>query len=117
MTKLQIRMRQVDQVKDFVDLLSKYPYEMDLVSGRYTIDAKQGFGIILEPFYFSNFAFFSFILIYLISYFYLFIIICRKRGFHMPAERKKHLAKEISTPDARGLKVCRKRLLQPNQPK
>lgn len=30
MTKLQIRMRQVDQVKDFVDLLSKYPYEMDL---------------------------------------------------------------------------------------
>ena len=39
MTKLQIRMRQVDQVKEFVDLLSKYPYEMDLVSGRYTIDA------------------------------------------------------------------------------
>lgn len=38
MTKLQIRMRQVDQVKDFVDLLSKYPYEMDLVSGRYTIE-------------------------------------------------------------------------------
>ena len=32
MTKLQIRMRQVDQVKEFVDLLSKYPYEMDLVS-------------------------------------------------------------------------------------
>ena len=26
MTKLQIRMRQVDQVKDFVDLLSKYPH-------------------------------------------------------------------------------------------
>ena len=38
MTKLQIRMRQVDQVKDFVNLLSKYPYEMDLVSGRYTMD-------------------------------------------------------------------------------
>ena len=35
----------------------------------------------------------------------------------MPAERKKHLAKEISTPDARGLKGRRKRLLQPNQPK
>ena len=45
MTKLQIRMRQVDQVKDFVDLLSKYPYEMDLVSGRYTIDAKSLLGI------------------------------------------------------------------------
>ena len=36
---------QVDQVKDFVDLLSKYPYEMDLVSGRYTIDAKSLLGI------------------------------------------------------------------------
>lgn len=35
----------------------------------------------------------------------------------MPAERKKHLTKEISTPDARGLKGCRKRLLQPSQPK
>ena len=45
MTKLQIRVRQVDQVKDFVDLLSKYPYEMDLVSGRYTIDAKSLLGI------------------------------------------------------------------------
>ena len=45
MTKLQIRMRQVDQVKEFVDLLSKYPYEMDLVSGRYTIDAKSLLGI------------------------------------------------------------------------
>lgn len=33
----------------------------------------------------------------------------------MPAKRKKHLAKEVSTPDARGLKGCRKRLLQPNQ--
>ena len=41
MTKLQIRMRQVDQVKDFVDLLSKYPYEMDLVSGRYTIEDRK----------------------------------------------------------------------------
>ena len=47
MTKLQIRMRQVDQVKDFVDLLSKYPYEMDLVSGRYTIDAKSLLGILM----------------------------------------------------------------------
>ena len=49
--------------------------------------------------------------------FYLFIIICRKRGFHMPTKRKKHLAKEVSTPDARGLKGCGKRLLQLNQPK
>ena len=32
----------------------------------------------------------------------------------MPAKRKKHLAKEISTFDARGLKSYRKRLLQTN---
>lgn len=32
----------------------------------------------------------------------------------MPAKRKKHLTKEISTPEARGLTVCRKRLLQTN---
>ena len=38
-------MQQVDQVKDFVNLLSKYPYEMDLISGRYTIDAKSLLGI------------------------------------------------------------------------
>ena len=32
----------------------------------------------------------------------------------MPAKRKKHLTKEISTVDARGLKGYRKRLLQIN---
>ena len=45
MIKLNIQMQQVDQVKDFVNLLSKYPYEMDLISGRYTIDAKSLLGI------------------------------------------------------------------------
>ena len=45
MIKLNIQMQQVDHVKDFVNLLSKYPYEMDLISGRYTIDAKSLLGI------------------------------------------------------------------------
>lgn len=45
MTKLQIRLQQTDQVRAFVDLLSRYPYEMDLVSGRYIIDAKSLLGI------------------------------------------------------------------------
>lgn len=45
MIKLNLQMQQVDQVKEFVNLLSKYPYEMDLVSGRYTIDAKSLLGI------------------------------------------------------------------------
>lgn len=45
MTQVKIRLQQVDQVKDFVNLLSRYPYEIDLVSGRYTIDAKSLLGI------------------------------------------------------------------------
>ena len=50
MTQVKIRLQQVDQVKDFVNLLSRYPYEIDLVSGRYTIDAKSLLGIYsLDP--------------------------------------------------------------------
>lgn len=45
MTQVKIRLQQVDQVKDFVNLLSRYPYEIDLVSGRYTFDAKSLLGI------------------------------------------------------------------------
>lgn len=45
MTNVAVQLKQVNQVKEFVDLLSKYPFEMDLVSGRYTIDAKSLLGI------------------------------------------------------------------------
>lgn len=45
MTSVSILIQQVTQVSRFVKLLTKYPYEMDLVSGRYTVDAKSLLGI------------------------------------------------------------------------
>ena len=32
-------------VKDFVNVVSKYPYEIDLRNGRYVVDAKSILGI------------------------------------------------------------------------
>lgn len=40
MTEVKIRLQQTDQVKKLVDFLTPCPYEVNLVSGRYTIDAK-----------------------------------------------------------------------------
>lgn len=34
-----------DNVKNFVSLVSRYPYDMDLRSGRYVVDAKSILGI------------------------------------------------------------------------
>ena len=39
MTEVKIRLQQTDQVKKLVDFLTPCPYEVNLVSGRYTIDA------------------------------------------------------------------------------
>ena len=36
---------QVNQVKDFVDLVSRYDFDVDLVSDRYTVNAKSMLGI------------------------------------------------------------------------
>ena len=35
----------VEQVKAFVDLITPYPYEIDLISGRFLVDAKSILGI------------------------------------------------------------------------
>ena len=35
----------MDSVKDFVNCVSRYPYEIDLHSGRYVVDAKSLLGI------------------------------------------------------------------------
>ena len=40
MTVLKISLVTIDQVKRFVDLVSKIEGDVDLLSGRYTIDAK-----------------------------------------------------------------------------
>ena len=34
-----------DNVKNFVSLVNRYPYDMDLRSGRYVVDAKSILGI------------------------------------------------------------------------
>ena len=45
MRKLQIQLKTIDDVKDFVNIVSKCPYEVDLSSGRYVVDAKSIMGI------------------------------------------------------------------------
>lgn len=46
MRKLKVVFKNVDEVKSFVDIVSKYPYEMDLAKGSIVIDAKSLLGII-----------------------------------------------------------------------
>lgn len=45
MTEIEVLLNNVDKVKSFVMAVSKFDTDMDLVSGRYTIDAKSIMGI------------------------------------------------------------------------
>lgn len=45
MQKVQISLNSIDKVKSFVNLISQFDYDFDLVSGRYVIDAKSIMGI------------------------------------------------------------------------
>lgn len=45
MTTVQISLNSIDKVKSFVNDLTKFDYDFDLVSGRYVIDAKSIMGI------------------------------------------------------------------------
>ena len=45
MYKVSISLNSIDKVKSFVNEISKYDYDFDLVSGRYVIDAKSIMGI------------------------------------------------------------------------
>lgn len=45
MTTLEISLVTIDQIKRFVDLVSGIDGDADLVSGRYTVDAKSIMGI------------------------------------------------------------------------
>ena len=45
MKSVQISLKMASSVKDFVNVVSKYPYEIDLRSGRFLIDAKSLLGI------------------------------------------------------------------------
>ena len=45
MKKVMISLNSIDKVKSFVNDISKFDYDFDLVSGRYVIDAKSIMGI------------------------------------------------------------------------
>lgn len=45
MVKVNVKLDTITKVKDFVNSLVACPYDVDLVSGRYVIDAKSIMGI------------------------------------------------------------------------
>jgi len=45
MKTVQISLNSIDKVKSFVNEISKYDFDFDLISGRYVIDAKSIMGI------------------------------------------------------------------------
>ena len=45
MKTVQISLNSIDKVKSFVNDITKFEYDFDLVSGRYVIDAKSIMGI------------------------------------------------------------------------
>ena len=47
MKTVQISLNSIDKVKSFVNDISKFDFDFDLVSGRYVIDAKSIMGICL----------------------------------------------------------------------
>lgn len=45
MKSLEINLKMAENVKEFVSIVSKYDYEIDLRSGRFIVDAKSILGI------------------------------------------------------------------------
>ncbi len=45
MTKIPVLINTIEKVKQFVQIVSQFSCEMDLTTGRYTIDAKSIMGI------------------------------------------------------------------------
>lgn len=45
MVTLNISLKSINDVKDFVNIANKYDFDIDLVSGRYIVDAKSIMGI------------------------------------------------------------------------
>ena len=44
MQAVTISLTQVSQVQDFVNLVNQFPFDVDMVSGRYTVNAKSMLG-------------------------------------------------------------------------
>lgn len=45
MKTVTVKLNTIDAVKNFVNIVSKYPFDIDLTSGRYVVDAKSIMGI------------------------------------------------------------------------
>ena len=45
MKTFNIMLKSINDVKDFVNIVSKYDFDVDLSSGRYVVDAKSIMGI------------------------------------------------------------------------
>lgn len=45
MKSIKVSLSMAESVKNFVNIVSKYPYDIDLRSGRFVIDAKSLLGI------------------------------------------------------------------------
>ncbi len=45
MTSVQLSLNSIDKVKTFVNTISEYDFDFDIISGRYVIDAKSIMGI------------------------------------------------------------------------
>ena len=45
MKKMSIMLYTINDVKEFVGIVSQYDYDIDLISGRYAVDAKSIIGI------------------------------------------------------------------------
>ena len=46
LTTLKLSLDSIDKIKAFVNIVSGYPYDFDLSSGRYVVDAKSIMGIL-----------------------------------------------------------------------
>jgi phosphocarrier protein HPr len=45
MRKFSIHLKSINEVKEFVRIVNDFPYDVDLASGRYIVDAKSIMGI------------------------------------------------------------------------
>jgi len=45
MVRFTVQFKSITDVKEFVRIVNKYPYDVDLSSGRYVVDAKSIMGI------------------------------------------------------------------------
>ena len=45
MSKFTVQLKSINDVKEFVRIVNDFPYDVDLASGRYIVDAKSIMGI------------------------------------------------------------------------